>query len=199
MPDNDANHSRLAALQAPIDWDATVCDMLLSMADDVSARTPTTEEDLDLDRFKRSLGSAPPAKFNSEGGLREPWAGGMDSNHDRGFDTRGSPRIETDSEATVRRRPRVERRLPSGSSREDFKNFIESDYSNIELYNYFLDLFQRKPILMSQNSDIGDAMARWLHDDNAPRRDDLTAVRAQATKAKEDARHLYLVAWYQAR
>jgi hypothetical protein len=33
-------------------------------------------EDLDLNRFKRSLGSARPAEFNSEGGLR--WASGLD-------------------------------------------------------------------------------------------------------------------------
>ncbi len=72
MPDNDANHSRLVALQPPIDWDDVVGEMLLSMPDDASARTPTTEVDLDfLDRFKRSLGSAPPVKFDSEGGLRE--------------------------------------------------------------------------------------------------------------------------------
>jgi hypothetical protein len=136
MPDNDANHSRLPAFQPPMDWDDAVCEMLLSMADDASARTPTTDEDLDLDLFKRSLGSAPPAKFNSEGGLREPWADGvdldydiangledshalrqpwadrMDLDHDRGLgttpgrdsSTRGSSRIETDTEATVRKR-----------------------------------------------------------------------------------------------
>jgi hypothetical protein len=124
MPDNDANHSRLAAPQPPIDWEDAVGEMLLSMPDDA---------DSDLDRFKRSLGSAPPVKFDSEGGLREPWAGG-DPNHDRGLDTldidewlrevgldatypeppwrdsstRGSSRIVTDSEATVRGRRRVE-------------------------------------------------------------------------------------------
>jgi len=131
MPDNDANHSRLAALQAPIDWDDAVGEMLLSMADD--APTPTTEADLALERFKRSLGAAPPVKFDSEGGLREPWTGGLDPNYDRGLDTididewlrevsrdaatyreppwrdsstRGSSRIVTASEATVRRRRR---------------------------------------------------------------------------------------------
>jgi hypothetical protein len=136
MPDNDANHSRLAAHQPPIDWDDAVGEMLLSMADDACAPTPTTEADLDLERFKRSLGSAPapPVKFNSEGALLEPWADGMDPNHDRGLDTlaiddwqievrideatypeppwrhsstSGSSGIETDSEATVRRRRRV--------------------------------------------------------------------------------------------
>jgi hypothetical protein len=116
MTGNDANHSRLAAFQPPIDWDDAVGEMLLSMSDDASARIPTNEEELDLDLFKRSLGSAPPVKFNSEGGLREPWVGGMDSNHDRGSgttpwrdsSTREGSRIETDSEETVRRRRRVE-------------------------------------------------------------------------------------------
>src|SRR5258708_37316302 len=89
MPNNNANHSRSATRQPPIDWEETVGELLLSMPDDAIARTPATEPDLDLDdlgRFKRSLGSAPPARFNSEGGLCEPWAGGMDPNHDEGFD-----------------------------------------------------------------------------------------------------------------
>jgi hypothetical protein len=44
-----------------------------------------TAEELDLDEFKRSLGSAPPARFDAEGGLRTgspndwgPWGWGQD-------------------------------------------------------------------------------------------------------------------------
>ena len=39
MPGHDANHSRLATLQPPIDWDDAVGEMLLSMPDVASTRT----------------------------------------------------------------------------------------------------------------------------------------------------------------
>jgi hypothetical protein len=112
MPDNDANHSRSPGPQPPIGWDDVAGEMLLSMPDNASEPTPTIEAGLDLNVFKRSLGTAPPAKFNSEGGLSKPWAGGTDSNPDRGSGTtprhdssrRERARIETDSEAPFRRR-----------------------------------------------------------------------------------------------
>ena len=64
MPDNDANHSRLAALQPPIDWEDVVGEMLLSMPDDAIRR-------LGFSRPIQAQPRLPPVKFDSEGGLRE--------------------------------------------------------------------------------------------------------------------------------
>jgi hypothetical protein len=118
------------------DLDDAVGEFLLSLPDDAGARTPPADEaDWDLARFKHSLGSAPPVRFNSEGGLSEPWTDGMHSYSEppiemgfcepwaddldlcvelpgRDFSTRARSSIETDWESAARRPRRVEARRP---------------------------------------------------------------------------------------
>jgi uncharacterized protein (TIGR02996 family) len=56
-------------LTVPPGWDTAEDWSDLESEDSVGSEG----EELDLEVFKRSLGTAPPAKFNAEGGLRERW------------------------------------------------------------------------------------------------------------------------------
>jgi hypothetical protein len=71
-----------------------------------------------------------------------------------------------------------------------FIDYIEDNYEDAELYNYFSHLFQSDPRLMRNVAEPADAIWRWQKDPNAPHRPDIDPRRLHdiVNRAKQDAR-----------